>query len=84
MAVEIPGQHQRQRDFHQFRRLDAGDPKVQPAPRAVDDVAKQGDADQQREAQCKYRQREALQVMRRNVGEQPHHAQRHQHVAELP
>ncbi len=40
-ALEVPGQHQRQRDLHHFRRLDAGDAQVQPARGALAGFARQ-------------------------------------------
>lgn len=30
-AVEVPGKHHRERDLHQFRRLDLGDADIEPA-----------------------------------------------------
>ena len=41
VAVEVPRQHQRHRDLHHLRGLDARDADVQPAPRAVHDLAEQ-------------------------------------------
>ena len=41
VLVEVPGEHQRHRDLHHLRGLEAVTPTLQPAPRAVDDVAEQ-------------------------------------------
>ena len=83
IAVEIPRQHERHRDLHQLGRLYAREPDVQPAPGAVHDLAGQRHAEEQRDPQQIGRQRQSLEVVRRDVGDHPHHGQRDQHVHEL-
>ncbi len=58
VAVEVPGQRERHRDLHELRRLDARYPHVQPAPRAVHDLAEQRDRHEQQYAYEINRQRE--------------------------
>ena len=83
VLFEVPGHHQRHADFHQLGRLDGGDAEIQPAPRAVADLAEQRHADQQRHAEQVNRHGGAHQVMQRQVGDQPHAGQRYRDVDHL-
>jgi hypothetical protein len=60
-ALEVPGEHQRHGDLHQFGRLDARDADVEPAPGALGHVAEQGHANQQQHPEDIDRQRNAHQ-----------------------
>ena len=60
-AVEPPREHQRHGDLHDLGGLDGGEAEVEPAPRAVEDLAEERDAEQQREARDVDRQRQAHQ-----------------------
>jgi hypothetical protein len=55
----------------------------QPAPRAVDDVAEERDADEEEDAEEVSRHREAHQELRRDLGEDPHRPHRDAEVDEL-
>jgi hypothetical protein len=65
--LEVPGQHQRHGDLHDLRGLDAREADVEPAPRALRDVAEQRHANQQQHAQDVERQRQLHQALRRNA-----------------
>ena len=82
--MEIPCQHQGRGDLHQFGGLYAGDANIQPAARAVDDIAFDRHAQQQYHTENEQRQCKAHQKMGRHIGDYPHHHQCHQHVDHLP
>ncbi len=83
VAVEIPGQHQRHRDFHELGRLNARNADVEPAPCAIDDFPEQRNAHEQQHAEHVKRQRDAPQEMRRHVREYVHNAERDHDVGDL-
>ena len=83
VLLEIPGQHQRHGDLHQLGRLDAHEAEIEPAPRALGDVAEQRHGDQQQHADDIHRQRQVHQPLRRNLRGDAHHHQRHGDVDEL-
>ena len=78
--VEIPGQHQRHRNLHDFRRLDAGEAERQPAPGTIDLDPEQEDRNQQQETNDVQRNGEAHQLLRRQASDEPHDDQRDAHV----
>jgi hypothetical protein len=75
VLVEVPRQHQRQRELHHLRGLEAGDADVQPAARAVHHVAEQGHPDEEGEADGIGGHRQAHQGLRRDLRRDPHRAQ---------
>ena len=76
VLLEIPGEHQRQRDLHQLRGLEATDAEIEPAARAVDHRSAERDCDQQQHRHGIERQRSAGELLRSNVGHDPHQHQR--------
>jgi len=81
--LKEPRQHQRHRNLHQLRGLDAGDADIEPALGAFRHLAKQCHADQQHDAHQIKRQGERQQALARQPGRKPHHADRHRHVRHL-
>lgn len=55
--LKIPGKHQGCGDLEHFGRLDPDEAEIEPAPRALGDIAKQRDRDQQRHPTDKERHR---------------------------
>ncbi len=82
-ALEVPGEHQRHRDLEQLRGLDPPESEVEPAPRALRDVAEQRHRDQQRDADQVQRDGRAHHPGRRNVRSDPQHGERDQQVANV-
>jgi hypothetical protein len=83
LAMEIPGEHQRQGQLHHLGRLEARHADVQPAPRAVYHVAEEGDRDQEGEAHDVGGHGEAHQRLRRDLRRDPHRGERHDKVHKL-
>jgi hypothetical protein len=81
--LEEPGQQQRHGDLHQFGGLDAHEAEVEPAPRALGNVAEQGHGDQQQHAGDIDRHRQVHQALRRNLRQDAHHHQGHGDVDQL-
>jgi hypothetical protein len=81
--VEVPGEHQRHGDLHDFRGLDAGDAERQPAFGAVDLDAEQKDEDEQEDAADVERNGKAHQLLRRHLRDEPHDDRGDRHVAGL-
>ena len=73
--LEVPREHQRQRDLHELRRLEARDAEVEPAARAVDHRAAERHRDQQQDADDIERHRGPRELLRRDVGDDPHQHQ---------
>jgi hypothetical protein len=73
--LEEPGQQQRHGDLHQFRGLRAHEAEVEPASRALGDVAEQRHGDQQQHAGDIDRHRQVHQALRRNLRQDAHHHQ---------
>ena len=73
MTLEVPRQDQRQRNFHDFGRLNVADPRnFQPAARAFDHFAAECDADQQHDADDVKRHRKPRNKLRRQIGNEDH------------
>ena len=81
--LEIPREHQRQRDLHELRRLEPPEAEIEPPPRAVDDDAPQRHRDEQHDAERVERHRGARDRLRRNVGDDPHQHQREREARHL-
>ena len=83
VAVEPPREHQRHRDLHHLGGLEARHADMQPAARTVDHVAEQRHCDQQQHAGDIGGHGETHQRLRRDLGDQPHQAERDQNVHRL-
>ena len=82
-AVEVPGKHHRERDLHQFRRLDLGDADIEPAGRAFDRGADHQRREKQEDTERVKRHRELHQVPRVYVREKNQHEESDQDVPGL-
>jgi hypothetical protein len=63
--------------------LNTRHPNIQPAPRPIVDFTEQHHAQQQKEPGCVDRQGNAHDMLQGNIGDEPHDAQRDQHVCRL-
>ena len=82
-ALEVPGQHQGHGDLHQLGGLDARHAEVQPAPRALGDVAEQGHRHQQCQPERVGRHRGALDPLQRQARGDPHDGEGDEQVARV-
>jgi hypothetical protein len=83
VLLEIPGEHQRHRNFHHFRWLYAGKTQWQPAFCAIDLDPEKKHGNEQDQAQQIERNRKAHQFLRRQAGDEPHDDQGNAHVSGL-
>ena len=83
VALEIPGEYQRQGNLEQLGRLERDHAQVQPAPRSVTDFTEQGDADQQHHARDIQRRTKLGQDVRRHVGNHQHDRQRQRDIDQV-
>ena len=83
VLVEVPGEHQRQRELHHLRGLEARDADVQPAPRAVHHVAEERHGNEERKPDEVGGHRKAHHGLRRHLRDEPHRGERHREIRDL-
>ena len=81
--LEIPREHQRQRDLHQLRWLKSRDAEIEPAAGAVGDDTEERNAKQHQHRNDVQRNGRARERLRRNVREQPHQRDREAEAQQL-